>query len=60
MSDPVAKTSVVVIESVESEGTAWLVSLDGHNPEPDRCVEMASKEDAFRLRDILNAQEEDT
>lgn len=49
------RTDVVVIENVEPSGTTWFVSFDGHNPEPDRCVACASREDAFRLKAIMRA-----
>jgi hypothetical protein len=50
-----SQRSPVIIEDVTPDGTAWVVSLDGPNPEPDLCIACATREDAMRLKGILEA-----
>lgn len=45
--------NVQVIEEHTENGVDWFVSFTSNNPEADDCVKMASKEDAFRLHEIL-------
>lgn len=45
--------NILVIESVESEGTEWGISFTNPNPEAKDYFEMPNKETAFRLKDYL-------
>ncbi len=43
----------VVIEIQDENGVEWGVSFDGPNPEADKYVQCASKDDAFRLKRLI-------
>jgi hypothetical protein len=45
--------TVQVIEDHDDSGVHWSVSFTSHNPEASDCVFMASEEDAFKLKKIL-------
>lgn len=45
--------NVIVIESVESDGTEWGISFTNSNPDAKDYFEMPNKETAFRLRTYL-------
>lgn len=44
---------IVIVEQHEEYGVDWIVSFDGHNPMPDKCVTLKSKEDAFKLKLLI-------
>ena len=45
---------VQVCEDYDPDGNvSWFVSFTSHNPKPEDCVKMVSKEDAFKLKEIL-------
>lgn len=44
-------SDVVVIETIEKDGSEWGLSFSGSNPEQDDYFKMVSEEEAFRLRD---------
>ena len=46
--------NIIVIESVESEGTEWGISFTNPNPEAKDYFQMPNKETAFRLKDYLD------
>jgi len=46
--------TVIVSEDRDQDGNVtWGVSFTSHNPEPEHYVAMKSKEDAFRLKRII-------
>ena len=49
-------TSLVIIESIEENGTEWGLSFDGHNPAPENYFQMINEETAFRLKDKLSTK----
>jgi len=48
---------VLVLENYHNDrDVEWGVSFTNHNPEPGDYVEVASKEDAFRLKALVDAR----
>jgi len=45
--------AVLVIESVEKDGTEWGISFTNHNPDAKDYFEMPNKETAFRMKEYL-------
>lgn len=45
--------NVLVLESHEEDGVKWGVSFTDHNPELKDYVECATKEDAFKLKRLI-------
>ena len=46
----------LVIESVDTDGTEWGLSLDGPNPTPENYVACRSEADAWKLHDRFERQ----
>lgn len=42
-----------VIEYVDASETQWLVSFDGTNPATDMCVRCIDREEAFKLKSLV-------
>jgi len=53
--DPVTIGALLVTENVDETGTHWGLSFDGPNPADDQYVPCLSKEDAFKLKGLVEA-----
>jgi len=51
--------NVIVIESIEPEGTEWGISFTNPNPEAKDYFKMPNMETAFRLKEYLEAYSAD-
>jgi len=47
------KHSVLIIEQHEDHGIDWVVSFAGLNPPIEKCIVLKSKEDAFKLQELI-------
>ena len=45
--------ALVVIENVDDNGTHWYLSFDGPNPTDDQCVRCVDRDEAFKLKKIV-------
>ena len=45
--------NVQVIESIEENGTEWVVSLTDHNPKAEDCFVVSDAKEAFRIKEML-------
>ena len=48
------KNTIIVIKTINKEGTEWGLSACSHNPGPDDYFRMVDKETAFRLKRRIN------
>ena len=44
----------VVVEVRTEDGTEWLLSFGGHNPQEDECVELTKRQCFWLRRMIMN------
>lgn len=47
--------NIIIIESIEDEGTEWGVSFTDSNPEPQDYFKMPDEETAFKLKKYLES-----
>lgn len=47
------KDNIQIIEEHDSNGIVWIVSIEGANPQRDKCFSMTNQEDAIRLSALL-------
>jgi hypothetical protein len=45
--------TVQVIESVDNNGTEWIISLTDNNPEAKDSFMVLGKDEAFRIKEML-------
>ena len=45
--------TVQVIESLDENGTEWIISLTDSNPEAKDCFVVADSTEAFRVKEML-------
>lgn len=44
---------IQVIEIIGNNSNEWILSLTDNNPEDKDCFEVSSKEEAFRIKEML-------